>query len=470
MLKNKFLHILLCTVLLSLIGCSTDMNNAGEALLDEHDAILVKADTFALNSKLRYSPGVISTPDSLLVGELETRFGTVRASFLTQLSCPEGFRYPENAVFDSACLFVYYRSWTGDNQSPLAINVYQMDLNTLEYSPEAPYLTRIDPKTYCSMSDETAILRSQRIVVTNHPTDSVYHASSGAYLPVVRFRLSDEFLENFTSKRIYRTQDDFNQFFKGLYVTSDFGSSTILNLLDVSLLVYYHFSYERFDLGVDTVVTDAKGFYANSEVRQVNLFEYLNDKGNWLNELENSDTCYVIAPAGVYTTISLPMGLMDRTIKDTLGSQKRPYVNLAQLRVDVIENEAGTASWMRPSPSMLLMKDNDEGTVERFFEERQLPNDTSAILSNLRSNVDSLGNTHYYYSFDISTLLTRQLRLMNNPDTLQMTIVPVSVTEATSSYTTITGVRQSQTMSATMLRSANNSETPMTLKVVYSGF
>lgn len=470
-MRSKCLYGIVALAIASLMaGCKGDLANAGESILEADDEILVKSDTFNVSSTLCMSPGVISIPDSLLVGEIETRFGTLRASAMTQLSCPEGFRYPENAVIDSVCLFVYYSSWTGDGNSALGLRVYEMDKATLEYSPDEPYLTRLDVGDYCSMSEESSVLQSARVVVAQTPKDSVYQEAQSCYVPALRFRLSDSFAERFTQVRSFTTQAAFNEFFGGLYIVSDYGGSTVLNMQDVSVGVYYHFTYPRIDTGRDTTVTDVKGFYANSEVRQVNIFEYLNDKGDWLEQLRNEDTCYMIAPAGVYTTLSLPMGLMDSTIMMSLGD-KRPYVNKAELRVDVLENEKGSASWMSAAQNVLLMKDMSENAIESFFTNHELPNDTSAILSTLGSETDSLGIVRNYYSFDISTLLTKQLRQTNNPDTLRMTIVPVSIsTTTTNSSTLITSVKQSQTLSATMIRSAQNSEQPMTLKVVYSGF
>ena len=154
--------------------------------------------------------------------------------------------------------------------------------------------------------------------------------------------------------------------------------------------------------------------------------------------------------------------------------QKREYVNLAELRVEVLNVFAGSSSditpedWLQPASYMLLIK---ESSMERFFQQKELPSDTVAILSALTSGVDSEGNTIYYYTYDMSTLLTNQLRQTDNPDTLQMLLVPVSVeTSGTSSSATITAVKQAQTLSATQVRSAQNAEKPMTMKVVYSGF
>lgn len=463
--------ILACACLLS--ACKSDSPTAGADVLTPEDEILLRYRIFDINSELSMSPDVISMPDSFMVGEIETRFGSLRAGLLTQLSCPETFRYPENAEIDSVCLLISYSSWLGDASAPLSLNVYEIDRATLEYSPSSPYLTKLDVEDYCSPDQESILQTNQRVVVAGHYTDSVYSSANSKYEPAIRVRMSDAFSEHFTQMRTFESQDQFNQFFKGLYITSDFGSSTMLNIQHVSLGVYYHYTYQREGVFVsDTTIveSDVKGFYASSDVRQVNVFKYLNDKGNWMEELTSQDTSYIIAPAGIYTTLKLPMAQMNDTIKGTLNG-KRPYVNLAEIRVEVLSgNKSGSDSWLGSSDYMMLMKANTEGRIEDFFVEKELPNDTSAIISAISQYEDSLGVIRSYYSFDISMLLTKELRNDVHPDTLNMTLVPVSVVKASATSSAISGVSQIQTPTATMIRSAQNAESPMSLKVVYSGF
>lgn len=213
-------------------------------------------------------------------------------------------------------------------------------------------------------------------------------------------------------------------------------------------------------------------------MRQLNRFDYLNRK-EVIEELRKDSNTYnyIVAPAGLYTRMDFPMKQMKDVISKNLiykEQQKREYVNLAELRVEVLNVFTGSSSditpedWLQPASYMLLIK---ESSMERFFQQKELPSDTVAILSALTSGVDSEGQTIYYYTYDMSTLLTNQLRQTDNPDTLQMLLVPVSVeTSGTSSSATITAVKQAQTLSATQVRSAQNAEKPMTMKVVYSGF
>ena len=84
--------------------------------------------------------------------------------------------------------------------------------------------------------------------------------------------------------------------------------------------------------------------------------------------------------------------------------------------------------WLQPADYMLLIK---EESVDRFFRKKELPADTVAILSSLTTGTDSLGNTIYYYTYDLNTLLTNQIRQEMNPDTMNMMLVHVTVENKT---------------------------------------
>lgn len=473
---KKIVYIVLgvCCALLS--ACDSDRMTAGSSLLGDGDAIIVRADTFALSSTLAPCGSIITAPDSFLLGELMTDYGTVRAEIFTQLACPTGFMYPENAEVDSVCLFMYYRDWVGSGNSPMSINVYEMDRDVIEY--DLSYRTDIKVEDYCSLEDSCLLVAREPLIVAGQKVDSVYDDYTDTYVPVVQCRLSDAFAKRFFAMRHYTSQEDFNAFFKGLYITPTFGSATVLHMTDISIAVYYHFSYAV--QGRDTTVSDMKGFYANAEVRQLNRIAY-QDKEAMVDKMQQDSALYnyIVGPAGVYTRMQFPMKDIEETITEHLeykDTVKRPYVNLAQLRVDVLNVYDGSESqmepndWLQPAEYMMLIK---EESMERFFLKKELPRDTVAILSALSSTIDSLGNIVYYYSYDLNTLLTNQLRQNDPVDTLNMLLVPVAVETVTnSSYgtTSVVSVRPSQTMSATKIRSAKNADSPMSLQVVYSGF
>jgi hypothetical protein len=298
-------------------------------------------------------------------------------------------------------------------------------------------------------------------------------------------RVNDDFMQEFASIRSFTDQKTFNEAFKGLLIETSFGSSTILNISDIALGVYYRFGYNK--AGRDTVVHDFKAFYANSEVRTVNHL-YYEDKKELVEKLQNdSDTYnYIIAPACVYTRLQFPLKEIADTIiqnmRDPLTGDtvKWPYVNKAEVRVSVENKFTGSSSdktyndWIQPASNMLLIR---EESLERFFLNRELPSDTCALLGTLTQGVDSVGDAIYYYSYDMSDFLTDRLHKIlreklyevNNNPTLNMLLVPVTIGTSTvsNSATAVTSVRQQQTVSATKIRSAKNG---MKLEIVYSGF
>ena len=464
-------------------GCKDDVATTGQSVLDSDDKIFVLADTFTISSVVDSCDAIISQADSFLLGEIETDYGTLRASILTQLACPEGYSYPADFAVDSVdsiCLFMYYSSWEGDPNSPIAVNAYLMDKQTFQYS--GTYPTDLNIGDYCSR--DKSILTNHRIVIASEKLDSIQN-NDGTYSPMVRMRVNDDFMQEFASIRSFTDQKTFNEAFKGLLIETSFGSSTILNISDIALGVYYRFGYNK--AGRDTVVHDFKAFYANSEVRTVNHL-YYEDKKELVEKLQNdSDTYnYIIAPACVYTRLQFPLKEIADTIiqnmRDPLTGDtvKWPYVNKAEVRVSVENKFTGSTSdktyndWIQPASNMLLIR---EESLERFFVNRELPSDTCALLGTLTQGVDSVGDAIYYYSYDMSDFLTDRLHKIlreklyevNNNPTLNMLLVPVTIGTSTvsNSATAVTSVRQQQTVSATKIRSAKNG---MKLEIVYSGF
>ena len=470
-------HSILWIILLFVAGvcasCSSSTTTPGIGLIDDEEAVVVGCDTFSLRSKLREGEFIYTTPDSFLLGECETLFGTLHADILTQLVCPEGFEYPANAEVDSVCMFVYYTTWYGDGLTPLSLNVYEMDGEVMQYT--GTYSSGDSISRFCSK--KTCLVNKPRIVVAKRPTDSIYNSSTSTYTPYIKFRMTDEFCNRFFAIKDFSDQDRFNQQFKGLYITSEFGGATILHVPEISMAVYYHYDYHQlYDTTTYTEI-DVKGFYANREVRQINHYELIDPQLKDLSELDD-DIDFIVSPGYIFTELNIPLRHMGDSILAAIGN-KRTYINQAKISVEILnptdeEENPANILWAQPSNYMLLIKAD---AVDRFFSSNELPSDTCALLQSISIESDSLDQTYYCYSYDLSSLLTQQLRRQTEsgeslPDTLKMVLVPVDVTTtATSSTSTaVTAVKHKQTISATVIRSANIQNDPMQLEVVYSGF
>lgn len=460
----KIVFLLLAVQLITFSSCKNDVITAGSAVLEKEDSIIVRADTFSLTSSLVHGEAITATPDSFLLGELDSKYGHLHADLLTQLACPVGFRYPEGAVLDSVCVFLYYRTWHGDKNAPLVIHAYAMDKGTFSYNEPLRSDTAIS--TYCSLDDSARVLTNPVVVTAADYRDSTYSSSSEQYIPTIVLKFNDTWAKKVFAANDYSSQEAFNRQFGGVYLTTEFGGSTLLNVMDVNMAIYYHFPYVR--AGTDTIVErDMKGLYANREVRQLN--RYVWQKGDLQALEQNTDTNFIISPAHIFTQLSFPMASMRKAITDAVGS-KRPYVNRARLTLPVLNYYSGTEKdrtrddWAQPATNMLLIRKND---LTRFFNEEITLSDSIAMYAVLQSATDTLDVTTYSYVFDLSTLMTKQLR-ENQFNTLDMLLVPITVT--TNSSSTVIGVSYNQSLTATEIYSAKHPDHHLELEVVYSGF
>lgn len=482
MRNNWGLSILFSIGLLCLYGCNHNSMSAGESILSDEDKITVKSDTFAVSSALDSCMAIALMPDSFLLGECETNFGAIQADILAQLACPEGFRYPDklvqapgdtldlNPTVDSVCLYLYYNTWYGDGHSPVGINVYEMDRHSLEESKL--YHSDLVLSDYCSLDPSTQVTSYSAIVVPAAPTDSSYSSATESYVSTIRIKLSDDFAQRFFSIKDFSTQKAFNEQFKGLYICTDFGGSNVLYVKDITMAVFYHFTMPRPN-ATDSIVYDTKYFYVNEEVRQVNRFEYHNRQDVLARYSAVQDTNYIVSPANIYTRLSLRMDSIFNRIEAQLENDSvlhSVYVNKANLTVDVLYSDSATGrprdSWELPASHMMLIK---EEQLADFFSKNELPADTNAIVSSLSASVDSLDNVLYAYKYDLSSLLTQELRKKDRVNELKFALIPVSVT-TNSSTGSVTSIKQLQTITTTRIRSANNILSPMNVEMVYCSF
>jgi hypothetical protein len=148
----------------------------------------------------------------------------------------------------------------------------------------------------------------------------------------------------------------------------------------------------------------------------------------------------------------------------------RVYINKADLTLDVIYSDSITDrprdNWDTPASHMMLIQKEE---MNKFFSTNKAPSDSVAIIATLSASTDSLNNISYKYTYDLSNFLTKQIRSEHRVDQMTFVLVPVAVTSNTSTGA-ILSVKPSQTISATCIRSANDTIKPMDIEVVYTGF
>ncbi|HEY5589443.1 MAG TPA: DUF4270 domain-containing protein [Paludibacter sp.] len=451
-------HSIVLLFLLSLLtfSCTDNLTNLGNGIQPVSDQINVGTDTFHVSTENIFVDSMFTRQDSFLLGSFyDEKYGSTQADILAQVNCPIDFKYPPGSIADSALVVLYYRSWFGDQYSPMDVNIYEMNKKTFSYP--SLYPTNLDPADYTNRS----IKLGQRIFKAKDPTriDSTS----------IIFKLSSDFVNRFFNDTYYTSSSKFIDFFKGLYITPNFGSATMLNIKQIDLEFYSHYTYTKAGADTLTKVNNVIIFPANSEVRQVNRFLHP-DKALIKQKLAQRDSVnYVSSPTNIQTQVTLPLNRMKQRM-DVGINNKKLTLNSALLRVEATEVDEATLA--QPIVSyMMLIK---ESAVDRFFNKNELPSDTCAIRGTYTtSQIGTTGVYENYYTFDVASLVANELKIAkenntNPAENLKMRLVPVRV--AFNSSSVLTSVKQQFLMSAVTIRSGKNTKSPMRIKVVYSGF
>lgn len=471
-----------------LVGCKDDVASAGAGALTSDEEVRVCAKTLSGMRSRTDSLGdfvITQTPDSFLLGEVNTDvWATIKADFMTQFACPTGYQYPPQisdemtTAIDSIALAMTCRSWFAEGNSPLRVSVYELDKATFDYNQV--YTSSENINDYWSGDVSTHVVKEDQIVVAAQNKDSVYSSVDSRYYPFIRFMMNDRFVQKMNTLKQFPSQAQFNQFFKGLYITTTWGASTALYVDNVTMIIYYHYYYEKEEgSGQYEKLTDTKYLYANNEVRQVNRYSFPN-KNLVVAEMEHqSDSInYVISPGYVYTILTLPMVAYADTVLGALsvsgGGTLQPYINKAMMRVDVLNAESHSKTsdkWANPASDMLLIR---KDSLQAFFSRSHVPSSDYCVLGSLTQTVDSNNTNQYHYDFDVSSLLYNEVRermKKGSLEDLEMVMVPVNVEYSTSSSTTtVSRVNVNQTITFTAIRSAQLLTDPLDIDVVFSGF
>lgn len=447
------------TILISVftISCTDDVTDMGSGIQPAGDKISVYADAFYLSSENYFVDNFTSKPDSFLLGTYyDEKFGTTEADIFAQLQPPLGFKYPAGAKADSAKIFISYYTWFGYQYSPMEVSIYEMNKGTFNYTQA--YKSDINIEDYCDKS----LLLGKRIF---SPKDAVLKRGDSTS---VSFKLNGDFIKRFSTQfdSLYTKNFNFLNSFKGLYITTDFGSASMLYINQIDLRYYFSYKYATGNGTDSTTVNTYVTYPTNSEVRQVNRV-YHPDKELVRQKLEARPTVtFVSSPSNVYTRVKLPL----RSMREKMNvSGKKLTMNSAIARFYVEDFDEDTVDHKIVSNLMIIKEDS----MEVFFKSRKIPSSSYAVLGTLTYETDDDNNMSYYYSYDLAKLVADEFKNAVNdinilPENMNMILVPVSIKYDSSGN--ILEVKQQNLMNSVTLCSGKHPKKPIRLNVVYSGF
>lgn len=450
----KLKHLLSFTILLSLIllySCDDSLKDMGFTIQPETDrvtvgtdSLIVRATTVSVDSLL--PEGMFGKTKRPVLGEYkDPLFGTTKSDYVGEFYYPKGRNFPDTEVtIDSVKVGVFYDTWRGDSISPIGLSVYEV----IKSLPTGSHFTKFNPKEYVDMQSplgKTVFTAGNIEVPKAEREDRDYYHRGLVTIP----KEVGERIYNLSETVKDLDTDSFKEYFKGLYITTDFGSGSMMRVDHTYL--YIHFKYldkNGSSTKEDTIRTGTTVFNTTPEVIQINQIQNKSDK---LLE-ENAEYSFIKSPAGVFTELTIPL-----TEKEEILNNRA--LNLARFSVTAVpEKNTDLKFKLKPSPYLLLINKDD---MKEFFEKRKLPD-------NITSYYASFDETTYRYDFGNLSAMINHYKEKNDGKVKDLTylLVPIDVDISTDSgQAQMTGVFNQMIPTATTLFKAPEK---MKLELIYS--
>ncbi|MCD7977857.1 MAG: DUF4270 domain-containing protein [Tannerellaceae bacterium] len=442
-MKIRLLTFIIGLGLLTLASC-TNGDILGIGMGPDDDRASVKTDTFLIKASTIKVDSVYAKTSEAALGEIyDPLYGTLKADYLCEFYCPEDFTFPSTPIdgkIDSVEFNIVYSSWTGDSLVSMQARIYEITTPL-----DRNYYTNINPGDY---SDMQKPLGSQVYTAYDMSiSDSIRNIQDmdddNYYTPHVRIRMPLEFGQKIydatiNNREVFKNQQTFNEFFPGLYVTTDYGIGNVLHVAGSQMRIWYTENYVDKDVnGNDSIYPRRTSciFLTTKEVIQLNRVQ-----NSQLDQLltPNEDYTYLKSPAGVFTQLEIPMAEISPKIKDR-------RVNNFALTLRATPEEDWDYALDPPSYVLLIPKDS----MSSFFENNKTIDEITTYYTSYtgvykKNNYGQLTNEQYdddekrtYQFANLAKLLNYQLQYAPD-ENLILYVVPVTI-QRNDDYTSSTG-------------------------------
>jgi len=436
-------------------------DSLGISIQPAQDKIGVAVDTFYLQTTDSLASAIsaqCADSMSMLLGEYYSeKYGAVKADLIVQVAPPLGYEFPDakyNPQPDSVILYMFYRSYFGSKTEPFEISIYKLNKKTPEYSVQ--YLTNLDVSEFLDINNNNLLGKKITTSINQSLKDSVLNSTS--YTPTIKYFFSPQQMKDFFDEakgNVYSKTEDFLNAFKGLYITTTYGKSTMLYLFEIDLKLYYHYTYTtKTNSGLDTVITVNTyiTYPANKEVRQLNVITH--DKISEKINLRDSVN-YITATAGIYPRITLPVAKISQKMKSHFPN-KDIFINSAIVSIEATEIDSSKTAM--PIPGSLLVL-----PVKEF--DNLIKTNSIKIVNNDSATIATYNSSKKEYTVNMAYLLNKAKNdSITNADYL---LIPIDVFSSSSG---LSEIRPAKRIGAVTVRSGKNAYSPMRLELVYSGF
>lgn len=486
----KAKNIWLVLITLVFVGCDDNTDSLGAGMLPDEDEITVGTENFEVKTQsAKFEDGkVYAKTDIGYVGRFtdnEYGFGYYEGSYLTELNCVDDLTFPkpydkdnnrspinmvspdlDKSIIGVDVILTYY-DFFGDSITPMQVSVYQLNENLNKY-----YYTDINPEEYYAKTD----LLGKKMFSAVDLSDSTRHSSQ--YVPSVRIpipkEIGKEIVErNWAHPEDFKNSEAFREFFKGLYVTSEIGSGTVLYVKYTELEIRYNGVYldslgnalKKHNSDVDSMYVGSRSFASTMEVLQSNQIKIAEDEIN--DKVNETDWTYLKSPAGIFTKAVLPINTMVEKLdleKDT--------INAVRLTFDTYHHDKTNQFSMNAPQAVLLIREKE---ADAFFVDNKLPNNTTSYTAYLSNNQYAFTNITRLVTTYIKEMedakkedpnLDEEQWLKDNP----VVIIPVTIGQSSSpAGPVINNVQHDMRPTYVKIKGGQNGSA-LDLQVIYSKF
>lgn len=459
MIKNILASLCGLFLMTALISCN-DENFIGASIQPDNDKIAVSYDTVSVKSKTVFMDSVFLRNSIVALGEFtDPTYGTTKSDFMAQLYCARGFKFPDDIEqIDSAFIYIFYDKWFGDSTALHHVNVYELDK---PLDVKKTYYSDTDVKTVCSKNK----LIGQGSFTTGDmlATDSIRALSN--YAPCVKIPVSMELAQRFlkdnkSNPEHFKTPQAFQNYFNGIYVTTDYGNGSILYATNVELELCFNTWLENKTNGLrDSLVVGGAYFPINKEIKQISRVEHP-DAAQYQLPADSLD--YIYAPSGMFTQVTVPQELF----KKDSGLLSGKMISAFRLTARAAQLDEDNDYALAPPEALLLLNKADAKT---FFKNYQLNDGIHSFVATYNSDTKQ-------YVFDLTMYAQAMIHhydgtkgattLADFKPFNDLLLIPVSVVKNSDSETV--RIDHVITPAAVKVKAWNHPTQPMTLEVLYT--
>ena len=484
---------LLAGIVISMItisSCDKDTVEIGKTLTNKTDLFSIETDTFdvksqslvvdAVLSRSEYSYlGRIKDPETgaYITGDYMTQFFTLENNIDSVFYTKDNIISKDNGEIaaDSCGMILVINNYIGDSLAAMKLTAYELDKPVEEGQN---YYTNFNPEEEGYLRNDG--LKQNRVysIVNLQLSDSIrsVHNSQSQYYSIwVPFKKTykDKDGKEYNNYGTYLMRKYFEhpEYYKnsysfihnlcpGFYIKTTDGTGVMAEIVNTRLVVYYSVEVN------DKTYHLSSEFHGTEEVLQTTHFS---NNDNIIKELAAEDEwTYLKTPAGIFTEVTLP-------VDDIKKGHENDTISSAKITFRKMNDKSELSDKLLKDPTTLLMIEKD--SLEHFFENHNLPNNTTSYLATLNStynsytfsNISGLINYMYAKKQEGGGAYTTE-----HPNWNKVVLIPVkTTTTSTSSYystsTSVTAVNNDMSITSTRLvGGSNNQHEPIKISVIYN--